>query len=78
VLGDDLRSTLGDYVHAVGTCRMGAEDDEAAVVDPACNMIGVRNLTVCDASVIPAIPRANTHLPVLMIAERISSYLAAL
>jgi choline dehydrogenase/5-(hydroxymethyl)furfural/furfural oxidase len=76
-LGDDLRGTLGDYVHAVGTCRMGADDDDGAVVDARCNVIGVRNLTVCDASVIPAIPRANTHLPVLMIAERISSYLAA-
>jgi 5-(hydroxymethyl)furfural/furfural oxidase len=60
----------------VGTCRMGDPADDLAVVDPHCGLIGVSGLTVCDASVIPAVPRANTHLPVLMIAERVSAYVA--
>lgn len=70
-----LRTSVGDYVHAVGTCRMGAVDDEEAVVDSFCRVIGYEGLLVCDASVMPAVPRANTHLPTVMIAERIAARL---
>ncbi len=59
-----------DYVHACGTCKMGAPDDPSAVVDPRCGFIGVENLAVVDASIVPTIPRANTHLTAVMIAER--------
>ncbi len=68
-----LRAVLGDYVHAIGTCRMGAADDVNAVVDAACRVIGYDGLMVCDASVMPDLPRANTHLPTVMIAERIAA-----
>ena len=68
-----LRAAVGDYVHAVGTCRMGAPDDEDAVVDTTCRVIGYEGLMVCDASVMPTVPRANTHLPTVMIAERIAA-----
>jgi choline dehydrogenase len=55
--------------HPVGTCRMGT--DPAAVVDPATMEVnGIPGLHVADASVMPAIPRANTHAPTIMIAER--------
>ena len=74
---DGLRAAVGDYVHAVGTCRMGAVDDEAAVVDTACRVIGYEGLLVSDASVMPAVPRANTHLPTVMIAERVAAALRA-
>jgi choline dehydrogenase/5-(hydroxymethyl)furfural/furfural oxidase len=70
---DGLRAGLGDYVHAAGSCRMGASGDEAAVVDPACRVIGHDGLYVCDASVMPRLPRANTHLPTVMIAERVAA-----
>ena len=73
---DSLRRTVGDYVHAVGTCRMGDPDDPMAVVDPRCAVIGHEGLMVCDASVMPAVPRANTHMPVVMIAERVAALLA--
>jgi choline dehydrogenase-like flavoprotein len=68
-----LRSSVGDYVHAVSTCRMGAVDDPHAVVDPHCRLIGHEGLLVCDASVMPMVPRANTHLPTVMIAERVAA-----
>jgi choline dehydrogenase/5-(hydroxymethyl)furfural/furfural oxidase len=71
-----LRAALADYVHAAGTCRMGDPGDELAVVDPRCAVIGYDGLFVCDASVMPAVPRANTHLPTVMIAERVSAWLA--
>jgi choline dehydrogenase len=55
--------------HPVGTCRMGT--DQAAVVDSATmETNGIRGLHVADASVMPAIPRANTHAPTIMVAER--------
>jgi choline dehydrogenase/5-(hydroxymethyl)furfural/furfural oxidase len=72
-----LRAALGDYVHASGTCRMGAASDDLAVVDPSGAVIGHAGLWVCDASVMPALPRANTHLPTVMVAERIADRLTS-
>jgi 5-(hydroxymethyl)furfural/furfural oxidase len=65
-----LAASVRDYVHATGTCKMGSPEDPSAVVDPHCRFIGVDDLSVVDASVIPVIPRANTHLTAVMIAER--------
>ncbi len=70
-----LRANLADYVHAAGTCRMGDPADDDAVVDPAGAVIGYDGLLVCDASIMPTLPRANTHLPTVMIAERIAAQL---
>ena len=74
---EGVRAALGDYVHATSSCRMGAVDDPAAVVDPTCRVIGHQALWVCDASVMPTVPRANTHLPTVMIAERVAAGLSA-
>jgi choline dehydrogenase/5-(hydroxymethyl)furfural/furfural oxidase len=62
-----VRATVGDYVHAAGTCAMGA------VVDTSCRVRGYDGLMVCDASVLPVLPRANTHLPTVMVAERVAA-----
>lgn len=70
-----LRATVSDYVHACGSCRMGSPNDPSAVVDPRCRFIGVEGLSVVDASIIPVIPRANTHLTSVMIAEKAASFL---
>ena len=79
---DDLRSddavdawllaNVTDYVHAVGTCRMGRPGDPAAVVDPDCRVLGYEGLRVCDASVMPDLPKANTHLTVVAIADELA------
>ena len=63
--------------HASGTCRMGASGDPGAVVDEACRVRGLRGLRVVDASVMPSIPRANTNLPTIMVAEKISAAILA-
>lgn len=87
----DLRSLLADEAaldeylakavvgvwHANGTCRMGRADDPHAVTDPAGRVRGVQALRVCDASVMPSIPRANTNLPVIMIGERMADLIKA-
>ena len=70
----DLRSWVRmqtwTYHHPVGTCAMGMDPSAGAVVDAACRVHGITSLRVVDASVMPDIPSANTHLPTVMIAER--------
>jgi choline dehydrogenase-like flavoprotein len=58
------------FWHPSGTCKMGNTSDPTAVVDPLLRVIGVNNLRVVDASVIPAIPSGNINAPVVMIAEK--------
>jgi choline dehydrogenase-like flavoprotein len=67
-----LLTNVGDYVHAVGTCRMGRAEDPAAVVDLDCRVRGYEGLRVCDASVMPDLPKANTHLTVVAIADELA------
>jgi len=55
------------------TCKMGSADDPMAVTDHAGRVHGVGGLRVVDASVMPAVPRANTNLPTIMIAEKMAA-----
>jgi len=68
-LDDWLDANVTGYAHSVGACRMGAVGAPRAVVSPECAVLGYRNLHVVDASVMPEIPRANTHLTTVAIAE---------
>ena len=70
-----VRAQSGTYFHPVGTCRMGPAGDRGAVVDSAGRVHGIDGLHVADASIMPTIPRANTNLTALMIAERIAELL---
>jgi 5-(hydroxymethyl)furfural/furfural oxidase len=72
-----IRANVAGTAHYVGTCRMGAADDSHAVVDPAGRVRGVAGLRIADASVMPVIPRANTNIPTLMLAEKLSATIAA-
>jgi choline dehydrogenase len=73
----DLLHDNMHYYHPVGTCKMGPESDDAAVVDPRGKVYGVDNLYVADAALIPTIPRANTNIPALVVGERIAAWLTA-
>jgi choline dehydrogenase-like flavoprotein len=66
---------VGAYSHAAGSCAMGSSRDTMAVVNERAEVIGYQDLWLCDASVLPTLPRANTHLPVVMIANRVSEML---
>jgi len=65
------RAVVGVW-HPVGTCRMGRADDPAAVTDPQGRVHHVQGLRICDASLMPSVPCANTNIPTIMVAERIS------
>jgi 5-(hydroxymethyl)furfural/furfural oxidase len=74
-LDDWLFAECSDAQHASGTCRMGARDDRRSVVDPDCRVIGCSGLRVIDASIMPEVVRANTHLTTVMIAEKMADKL---
>jgi choline dehydrogenase-like flavoprotein len=62
-IADWLRRSVGDYVHATGTCAIGD------VVDEHGRLHGYDGVLVCDASVFPTITDVNTHLPTTVMAE---------
>lgn len=74
-LGAAIRTGVNVYHHACGTCPMGPAADSGAVVDASGRVHGIENLVVADASIMPAVPAANTNLPTIMIGERIAHLL---
>jgi choline dehydrogenase len=76
-LTDWVVANTGSYYHFAGSCRMGADGDPGAVVDPALKVRGTEGLRVVDASVMPTLVSANPHTTVLAIAERAAELIAA-
>lgn len=64
-----LLATSSDAQHICGTASIGT------VVDADCRVVGTDGLRVIDASIIPEVPRANTHLMVLALAEHMAERL---
>ncbi len=67
---DFIRSNAESIYHPVGTCKMGSKNDTRAVVNAELKVIGLQNLRVVDASVMPKIVGGNTNAPTMMIAEK--------
>jgi choline dehydrogenase-like flavoprotein len=65
-----IRNTSITVHHPAGTCKMGADSDEHAVVDTELKVRGSEGLRVVDASVMPDLPSGNINAAVLMIAEK--------
>jgi choline dehydrogenase len=72
-----IRSTVRATWHPVGTLRMGREGDASAVVMQRGRLFGCDNVTVADASVMPAIPSVPPSLTCMVIAERVAADLRA-
>ncbi|WEK46324.1 MAG: GMC family oxidoreductase N-terminal domain-containing protein [Candidatus Andeanibacterium colombiense] len=70
---NDIRQRAEHRHHAVGTCKMGI--GENAVVDARLRVIGIENLRVADASVMPEDPSGNTNVPTMMIGEKAADLL---
>lgn len=72
-----ILQTVGGVWHPSGTCRMGAAGDRMAVTDATGAVRGMEGLSVCDASIMPTIPCANTNVPTIMMAEKIADAIKA-
>jgi choline dehydrogenase len=80
VVGDEelseyARRAAFTVFHPAGTCRMGAANDELAVVDPELRLRGVSGVRIADASIFPTMPSVNPMVAVLMIGEKAADLL---
>jgi choline dehydrogenase len=64
-----VRTAARGFFHPVGTCAIGR------VVDGDGCVYGLDGLVVADASIMPTIPRANTNLSTIALAERLADTL---
>ena len=64
-----VEASVTPMFHPCGTCAIGS------VVDQTTRVLGTANLHVIDASIMPTIPRANTNIPTVMLAEKGATHL---
>ena len=76
-LAEHIRRNVAGTFHPVGTCRMGAPNYREAVTDTSGRVLGMAGLRVVDASIMPTVPRGNTNIPTIMLAEKISAAINA-
>ncbi|XP_046979435.1 glucose dehydrogenase [FAD, quinone]-like [Schistocerca americana] len=65
-----VKRYTGPENHQVGTCQMGDPYDPNTVVDPQLRVVGIKNLRVVDASIMPHVPSGNINAPIVMVAEK--------
>jgi choline dehydrogenase len=70
-----IRKHAESAYHPCGTCRMGRADDQMAVVDPECRVIGVEGLRLADSSIFPRIPNGNLNAPSIMTGEKAADHI---
>jgi 5-(hydroxymethyl)furfural/furfural oxidase len=75
--GEWIKGAVLGHWHVSCTNRMGDPEDPMAVTDPHGRVIGVAGLRVCDASVFPNVPCANTNVPTMMVGERMAALMLA-
>jgi choline dehydrogenase len=74
-LSEYARKSAYTVYHPAGTCRMGAETDELAVVAPDLRVRGLDGIRIADASVFPTLPAVNPMVGVLMVGEKCAELL---
>ncbi len=73
-LNDFLRAHVGTSIHMSGTCRMGPESDNTAVVDQFGRVCGVEGVRVADTSIMPQVVRRCPANTAVMIGERAADF----
>jgi choline dehydrogenase-like flavoprotein len=71
-----LHRNLFTYFHMAGTCRMGPDSDDTAVVDQHCRVRGVERLRVVDTSIWPETVRRCTNASAVRTGERAADLFA--
>ena len=51
---------------------MGDKNDEMAVVESDCRLIGLNGIRVVDSSIFPEITNGNLNAPTIMVAEKVA------
>ena len=65
-----IKSQFSSTYHFCGSCRMAARK-KGGIVEQSGRVYGMKGLRVCDASVLPTVPAANTMWSTMMFAHRI-------
>jgi choline dehydrogenase-like flavoprotein len=71
---DHALRTVETFHHPVASLRMGLDSDPMAVTDAQGRIRGLDGVWCMDASVIPRVPSANTHLAVIALSEKLGSH----
>ncbi|KAI6778557.1 Choline oxidase-like protein [Emericellopsis cladophorae] len=75
-ISEYARRVAHTVYHPAGTTKMGAANDDAAVVDPKLKVRGIGGLRIADAGVFPDMPSINPMVTVLAIGERAAELIA--
>lgn len=67
---DYIRASCETVYHPSGSCKIGADTDPMAVLNPQLKVRGIEGLRVADASVFPSMVTVNICNTVMMVAER--------
>ena len=70
-----VRQNVESAYHPSCSCKMGADDDPMAVLDPGCRVRGIDKLRVIDSSIFPTITNGNLNAPTIMVAEKAADML---
>jgi len=70
-----IREKVESAYHPSCSCKMGAENDPLAVVDPQAQVRGLEGLRVVDSSIMPSITTGNLNAPTIMLAEKAADHI---
>jgi choline dehydrogenase len=70
---DHVLRTVETFHHPVASLRMGLPSDPMAVTDGQGRIRGLDGAWCIDASIIPRVPSANTHLAVIALSEKLGA-----
>ena len=70
-----IREKAESAYHPSCSCKMGAQEDPKAVVDPETRVRGMQNLRVVDSSIMPSVTTGNLNAPTIMLAEKAADHI---
>lgn len=70
-----IRQMSLNLYHPVGTCPMGPNPINGAVVNSECNVYGIHKLRVVDGSVFPFTLAGHPVAPIIMVGEKVSDFI---